>query len=368
MSPIPATVFARLSVDLGERSYPIIIGDHLLTDVELFRGIPGQRIAVVTNTVVAPLYLERLSATLNAAGKQCIPIVLPDGEEEKNVTNLMAIFTALLEQKCDRKTTLLALGGGVIGDMTGFAAATYMRGVPFVQVPTTLLAQVDSSVGGKTAINHPLGKNMIGAFHQPRAVVIDLATLRSLSSRELRAGLAEVVKYAVICDPKFFDWLESNAEKLLTGDVDALGYAIHHSCKTKATIVARDEREHGERALLNFGHTFGHAIESVTGYSRWLHGEAVAAGMLMATSLSERCGLISGRDVARVALLLQRLGLRTETRGELTVDAARRAMSVDKKVKDGRMRLILLRSVGQAFVSDDYPTDALTATLEAHLS
>ena len=356
-----------MTVPLGERSYPIYIGDGLLRDVTWLGDVlKARKAAIVTNDVVAPLY----AATLHDArqGAETYDIVLPDGESHKTLATVSTIFDRLIDHRFAREDVIVALGGGVIGDMAGFAAACYQRGMAFIQIPTTLLAQVDSSVGGKTGVNHPLGKNMIGAFHQPRAVVIDLATLRSLSSRELRAGLAEVVKYAVICDPKFFDWLESNAEKLLTGDVDALGYAIHHSCKTKATIVARDEREHGERALLNFGHTFGHAIESVTGYSRWLHGEAVAAGMLMATSLSERCGLISGRDVARVALLLQRLGLRTETRGELTVDAARRAMSVDKKVKDGRMRLILLRSVGQAFVSDDYPTDALTATLEAHLS
>jgi len=361
------TLLHSMTVPLGERSYPIYIGDGLLRDVTWLGDVlKARKAAIVTNDVVAPLY----AATLHDArqGAETYDIVLPDGESHKTLATASTIFDRLIDHRFARDDVIVALGGGVIGDMAGFAAACYQRGMAFIQIPTTLLAQVDSSVGGKTGVNHPLGKNMIGAFHQPRAVVIDLATLRSLSSRELRAGLAEVVKYAVICDPKFFDWLESNAEKLLTGDVDALGYAIHHSCKTKATIVARDEREHGERALLNFGHTFGHAIESVTGYSRWLHGEAVAAGMLMATSLSERCGLISGRDVARVALLLQRLGLRTETRGELTVDAARRAMSVDKKVKDGRMRLILLRSVGQAFVSDDYPTDALTATLEAHLS
>jgi 3-dehydroquinate synthase len=361
------TLLHSMTVPLGERSYPIYIGDGLLRDVTWLGDVlKARKAAIVTNDVVAPLY----AATLHDArqGAETYDIVLPDGESHKTLATVSTIFDRLIDHRFARDDVIVALGGGVIGDMAGFAAACYQRGMAFIQIPTTLLAQVDSSVGGKTGVNHPLGKNMIGAFHQPRAVVIDLATLRSLSSRELRAGLAEVVKYAVICDPKFFDWLESNAEKLLTGDVDALGYAIHHSCKTKATIVARDEREHGERALLNFGHTFGHAIESVTGYSRWLHGEAVAAGMLMATSLSERCGLISGRDVARVALLLQRLGLRTETRGELTVDAARRAMSVDKKVNDGRMRLILLRSVGQAFVSDDYPTDALTATLEAHLS
>jgi len=361
------TLLHSMTVPLGERSYPIYIGDGLLRDTTwLGEVLTARKAAIVTNDIVAPLY----AATLHDArhGAETYDIVLPVGESHKTLATVSTIFDRLIDHRFARDDLIVALGGGVIGDMAGFAAACYQRGTAFIQIPTTLLSQVDSSVGGKTGVNHLLGKNMIGAFHQPRAVVIDLATLRSLSPRELRAGLAEVVKYAVICDRKFFDWLEFNAEKLRTGDVDVLGYAIHHSCKTKAAIVARDEREHGERAVLNFGHTFGHAIESVTGYSRWLHGEAVAAGMLMAASLSERCGLISGRDVARVALLLQRLGLRTETRGELTVDAARRAMSVDKKVKDGRMRLILLRSIGQAFVSDDYPADALTATLEAHLS
>jgi len=363
MSPIPATVFARLSVDLGERSYPIIIGDHLLTDVELFRGIPGQRIAVVTNTVVAPLYLERLSATLNAAGKQCIPIVLPDGEEEKNVTNLMAIFTALLEQKCDRKTTLLALGGGVIGDMTGFAAATYMRGVPFVQVPTTLLAQVDSSVGGKTAINHPLGKNMIGAFYQPQWVFADTDTLATLPDRELSAGLAEVIKHGAIIDIEFFEWLERNIHALRVRDREALAYAIRRSCEIKAEVVRQDERESGLRAILNFGHTFGHAIEAGLGYGEWLHGEAVGCGMTMAADLSVRLGYLSASEQARLQSLIKAAGLPTVA-PDLGESRWLDLMEVDKKNEGGQIKFILLKPLGSTSITA-VPADQLSATLHA---
>lgn len=361
------TLLHSMTVSLGERSYPIYIGDGLLRDPTwLGELLKARKAAIVTNEVVAPLFAASVHAA--RSGAETHDIVLPDGESHKTLVTTSKIFDRLIEHRFSRDDLIVALGGGVIGDMAGFAAACYQRGIGFVQIPTTLLSQVDSSVGGKTGVNHPLGKNMIGAFHQPRAVVIDIATLRSLSSRELRAGLAEVVKYGLICDASFFDWLESNAEKLLARDAETLAYAIHHSCQTKAAIVGRDEREQGERALLNFGHTFGHAIESVTGYSSWLHGEAVAAGMLMAASLSERCGYLAASDVARIARLFQRLGLRTDARGELTADAARLAMSVDKKVQNGRIRLILLRGIGKAFVSDDYPGDALTATLEAHLS
>lgn len=361
------TLLHTMTVALGERAYPIYIGDGLLRDAGWLRSVlDARKAAIVTNDVVAPLY----AASLHAARPDgsTYDIVLPDGESHKTLATVSTIFDALIDHRFARDDLLVALGGGVIGDMTGFAAACYQRGIDFVQIPTTLLAQVDSSVGGKTGVNHPQGKNMIGAFHQPRAVVIDIATLRSLPMRELRAGLAEVVKYGLICDAAFFEWLESNADKLIAGDSAALAYAIHHSCRSKAAIVARDEREQGDRALLNFGHTFGHAIESVTGYSTWLHGEAVAAGMLMAASLSERCGLISAADVSRIAHLLQRLGLRTDARGALTADDAREAMSLDKKVRNGRVRLILLRGIGSAFVSDDYPADSLTKTLEAHLS
>ena len=307
----PHSVFANLTVSLGERSYPIVIGRHLLDDSAFAVHVPGKRVAIVTNTVVAPLYLKRLEAMLTAAGKSCIAIVLPDGEEEKNVSNLMRIFDALLENKCDRKTTLLALGGGVIGDMTGFAAATYMRGVPFVQIPTTLLAQVDSSVGGKTAINHPLGKNMIGAFYQPQAVLADTATLATLPDRELSAGMAEVIKHGAIIDAVFFAWLETNISKLMARDDAALAYAIQRSCEIKAEVVRQDEREGGLRAILNFGHTFAHAIEAGMGYGTWLHGEAVGCGMAMAADLSERLGYLSAVEKSRVVALVQAAGLPT---------------------------------------------------------
>jgi len=301
------SVFAELAVALGERSYPIIIGRHLLDQPGFANHIPGKRVAIVTNTVVAPLYLERLIAMLEAAGKQCLSIVLPDGEEEKNVDNLMRIFDVLLEKKCDRKTTLVALGGGVIGDMTGFAAATYMRGVPFVQMPTTLLAQVDSSVGGKTAINHPLGKNMIGAFYQPQSVLADTATLTTLLQRELSAGLAEVIKHGAIIDAAFFSWLETHMDQLMARDDAALAQVIQRSCEIKADVVRQDES--GLRAILNFGHTFGHAIESGLGYGEWLHGEAVGCGMVMAADLSHRLGYLSAQDKARITALVQAAGL-----------------------------------------------------------
>jgi len=361
------TLLHSMTVPLGERSYPIYIGEGLLRDAAwVGELLKARKTAVLSNDVVAPLYADAIHAA--RSGAETHDIILPDGEVHKTLATASKIFDELIEHRFARDDLIVALGGGVIGDMAGFAAACYQRGIAFVQIPTTLLSQVDSSVGGKTGVNHPRGKNMIGAFHQPRAVIIDIATLSSLPLRELRAGLAEVVKYGLICNPAFFEWLESHAEKLVSRDTETLAYAIYHSCQTKAAIVARDEREQGERALLNFGHTFGHAIESVTGYSSWLHGEAVAAGMLMAASLSERCGLLSRSDVARISSLLQRLGLRTDARGELSAESARLAMSVDKKVQKGRIRLILLRSLGEAFVSDDYPADALTSTLEAHLS
>jgi len=363
MSRPSASIFARLSVDLGERSYPIIIGSDLLTDVELLRSIPGKRVAVVTNTVVAPLYLERLSASLNAAGKQCIPIVLPDGEEEKNADNLMAIFTALLEQKCDRKTTLLALGGGVIGDMTGFAAATYMRGVPFVQVPTTLLAQVDSSVGGKTAINHPLGKNMIGAFYQPQMVLADTGTLATLPDRELSAGLAEVIKHGAIIDAVFFQWLEQNIQRLRARDAGALAHAIQRSCEIKAEVVRQDERESGLRAILNFGHTFGHAIEAGLGYGEWLHGEAVGCGMTMAADLSVRLGYLPVAEQTRLHSLVEAAGLPTLA-PDLGESRWLDLMEVDKKNEGGQIKFILLKPLGTSVITT-VPTELLSATLNA---
>ncbi len=363
MSHTPASIFARLNVDLGERSYPIIIGSDLLTDVELIRNLPGKRIAIVTNTVVAPLYLERLSVTLQAAGKQCVPIVLPDGEEEKNAENLMAIFTALLEQKCDRKITLLALGGGVIGDMTGFAAATYMRGVPFVQVPTTLLAQVDSSVGGKTAINHPLGKNMIGAFYQPQLVLADTATLATLPDRELSAGLAEVIKHGAIIDAAFFKWLEENINLLRARDAGALAHAIRRSCEIKAEVVRQDERESGLRAILNFGHTFGHAIEAGLGYGEWLHGEAVGCGMVMAADLSVRMGYLSPDEQARLVALVKAAGLPTVA-PDLGESRWLDLMEVDKKNEGGQIKFILLKPLGSTTITAA-SADLLSATLAA---
>ncbi len=356
-------VFANLTVDLGERSYPIVIGSHLLENEEFARYVPGKRIAIVTNTTVAPLYLERLTAMLQAAVKQCFPVILPDGEEEKNADNLMQIFTALLEHKCDRKTTLVALGGGVIGDMTGFAAATYMRGVPFVQVPTTLLAQVDSSVGGKTAINHPLGKNMIGAFYQPQAVLADTATLSTLPDRELSAGLAEVIKHGAIIDAEFFRWQEANMGKLVARDDEALAHAIRRSCEIKADVVRQDEREGGLRAILNFGHTFGHAIEAGLGYGEWLHGEAVGCGMVMAADLSVRLGYLAPEDKARIVALVQAAGLPTVA-PDLGEDRWLELMEVDKKNEDGKIKFILLKPLGTAVITGA-PNDALRATLAA---
>lgn len=341
-----------LSVELGERSYPIHIGCGLLSMAALLSPHFKQKKAVVvTNTTVGPLYLDSLTATLAQIGVSVIPVVLPDGEQYKTWETLNQIFDALLGNHCERSTMLLALGGGVVGDMGGFAASCYQRGMPFIQVPTTLLSLVDSSVGGKTAINHPLGKNMIGAFYQPKLVLADISTLKTLPERELKAGLAEVIKYGLIRDPEFFAWLEGNIERLLAGDEEALAYAVHRSCQNKAEVVAADERESGERALLNLGHTFGHAIETGLGYGVWLHGEAVAAGTLIAAELSCRLGWMTGEDVQRIAALFLRAGL--PVRGP-AMGAARylELMRHDKKVQDGKLRLVLLNAVGKAVVSD----------------
>ncbi len=352
-----------LTVDLGERSYPIHIGAGLLRQAELILPHLAQpRAAIVTNTTVGPLYLGRLRGVLDAAGVETLPIVLPDGEVYKNWETLNLIFDALLENRAERKTTLIALGGGVIGDLTGFAAACYQRGVPFIQVPTTLLAQVDSSVGGKTGINHPLGKNMIGAFYQPKLVLADTDTLKTLPDRELAAGLAEVIKYGLIRDLPFFTWLETNMERLLARDTQALTHAIYHSCRNKAEVVAADERESGQRALLNLGHTFGHAIEAGMGYGNWLHGEAVAAGTLLAADLSRRMGLIGEADVERMNALFRRARLPVQAPA-LGVDAYLSYMGVDKKVEGGRMRFVLLRRLGEAFVTAEVPPELLHATL-----
>ncbi|MGO9445578.1 MAG: 3-dehydroquinate synthase [Thiobacillaceae bacterium] len=342
-----------LSVDLGDRSYPIHIGPGLLDRADLLTPhLAQQRAAIVTNTIVGPLYLEPLSRSLERVGVSVLPIILPDGEEYKDWETLNLVFDALLQNHAERNTTLVALGGGVIGDMTGFAAASYQRGVPFIQVPTTLLSQVDSSVGGKTGINHPLGKNMIGAFYQPKVVLSDTDTLKTLPDRELSAGLAEVIKYGLIWDPDFFAWLEVNVEQLRARNVAAISHAIYRSCAIKAQIVAQDERESGVRALLNLGHTFGHAIEAGMGYGIWLHGEAVGAGMALAARLSQQLGLISVSDLTRAESLIVRAGLPVDAPA-LGVDRYLDYMRVDKKVEGGKMRFVLLEKIGKAFVTGD---------------
>ena len=354
-----------LTVGLGERSYPIHIGSGLLDRAELLQSaLPRKRAAIVTNTTVAPLYLEKLRQTLQSIGTSSVPIILPDGEEYKNSATLNLIYDALLTNRCERTTPLIALGGGVIGDMTGYAAATYLRGVPFIQIPTTLLAQVDSSVGGKTGINHPLGKNMIGAFYQPKLVLADTDTLNTLPDNELAAGVAEVIKYGLIRDPAFFEWLEQNMDRLLARDTKALQYAIACSCQNKAEVVAADERENGERALLNLGHTFGHALESGMGYGNWLHGEGVAAGTIMAADLSQRLGWIDAQDVARIRSLFERTGLPTVA-PNMGAEKYLDLMGLDKKVEGGKMRFVLLKAIGHAVVSADAPEELLRQTLIA---
>jgi len=343
-----------VTVGLGDRAYPIHIGEGLLSRSDLFLAhLPQRKVSVVTNTTVASLYLEKFSAALRAAGVEIVPVVLPDGEQHKNWPTLNSIFDALLSNRCERKSAVIALGGGVVGDLAGFAAASYQRGVPFIQVPTTLLAQVDSSVGGKTAINHPLGKNMIGAFYQPRMVMADTAVLDSLPARELSAGLAEVIKYGLKLDLPFLGWREANMDGLNERDPAALAYAVTRSCENKAAVVAADERESGERALLNLGHTFGHAIEAGLGFGTWLHGEAVAAGTILAARLSERMGLLTGNDVERVARLFARAGLPVEA-PSLGQDRYLELMGHDKKVENGRLRLVLLQSLGKAFMTADF--------------
>jgi 3-dehydroquinate synthase len=358
-----------LDVDLGERSYPILIGRGLLDDGALLTrhiGAVGGKVAIVTNTTVAPLYLDKVAAPLRAGGREVVTIVLPDGEEHKNWQSLNLVFDALLANKCDRKTTLVALGGGVVGDLTGFAAASYMRGVPFVQIPTTLLSQVDSSVGGKTGINHPLGKNMIGAFYQPRAVIADTATLDTLPARELSAGLAEVIKHGAILDLGFFDWIEANIGKLVARDHAALAHAILRSCEIKADVVRRDEREGGLRAVLNFGHTFGHAIENGLGYGEWLHGEAVGCGMVMAADLSHRLGLLDADSALRVRRLVKAAGLPVEA-PDLGAERWIELMEVDKKNEGGAIKFILLKPLGSPSITGA-PQEQLLATLAANVA
>lgn len=339
-----------VNVDLAHAPYAIHIGRGLLRQTELIRAQLSQpRVAVVTNTTVAALYLAEFKAALEAVGIAVVETVLPDGEQFKNWDSLNQIFDALLRHRCERKTTLIALGGGVVGDMTGFAAAVYQRGVPFIQVPTTLLAQVDSSVGGKTAINHPLGKNMIGAFHQPKLVLADLDVLRTLPAREFSAGMAEVIKYGLIDDPALLEWLEANIAALMAQEPVLLAEAIERCCLAKARIVAADEREEGVRALLNLGHTFGHAIEAGLGYGAWLHGEAVAAGMMLAAKASRLLGDLDDADLARLERLLRAAGLPVEA-PTLPVEQWLDLMAQDKKVVDGHIRFVLLRRLGEAYL------------------
>jgi len=361
MSP-PEMLTVR--VELGERSYPIHIGSGLLARPELILPhLLQSRVAIVTNPVVGDLYLAQFSRELADRDVAVVRLIVPDGESQKSWETLNSLFDRLLAHRCERKTTLIALGGGVIGDLTGFAAAVYLRGVPFIQVPTTLLAQVDSSVGGKTGINHPLGKNMIGAFYQPRLVLADTDTLQTLPDRELSAGLAEVIKYGLIRDAALFAWLEANMEKLLAREPAALAYAVLRSCELKAEIVGADEREVGARALLNLGHTFGHAIETGLGFGAWLHGEAVAAGCVLAACLSRRMGLLGEDDVERIVALYRRAKLPTGP-PDLGVGRYLELMGQDKKVEQGRVRLVLLERIGSAFVTAEYRSELLESVLE----
>lgn len=352
-----------LKVDLADRSYPIHIGRNLIADAGLILPhLKRKHVAIVTNSTVAPLYLDKLSQTLQDAGVSVIPIILPDGEAYKNTETLNKIYDALLQNRCERSTTLIALGGGVIGDLTGYAAATYLRGVPFIQIPTTLLSQVDSSVGGKTGINHPLGKNMIGAFYQPQVVLADIDTLKTLPAREFSAGMAEVIKYGLIRDAEFFNWLEAHIEQLMALEESSISEAIYRSCQNKAEVVARDEHETGERALLNLGHTFGHAIENAMGYGVWLHGEAVAAGTMMAAGLSQRMGWLNDVEVARIHALLTKARLPLDA-PKLGADKYLELMQMDKKVADGKIRLVLQQGIGKSVITSDYDADKLRAAL-----
>ena len=354
-----------LRVELGTRGYPILIGHGLLSERAVFeQHLRARDLLLVSNTVVAPLYLDSLEASLRP--RRVVATILPDGESHKTLANVARILDVLVANRFGRDCAVVALGGGVVGDMAGFAAATYQRGVAFVQVPTTLLAQVDSSVGGKTGVNHPGGKNLIGAFHQPVVVVADTCTLATLPARELRAGLAEVIKYGLICDAGFFDWLEAHMDALLAGETAALAHVVRRSCEIKAEIVGRDEREHGDRALLNLGHTFGHAVESATGYTEWLHGEAIGAGLVMAAGMSRESGYLTSEQLERVTRLVARAGLPTHV-SNVKPDVALEHMRIDKKVQAGRIRLVLLRGIGSAFVTADYGEPALRHTLAAHL-
>ncbi|MEE8305693.1 MAG: 3-dehydroquinate synthase [Gammaproteobacteria bacterium] len=353
-----------IQVALGERSYPIHIGAGLLDDAKFLREqIDSQQLLIVTNTTIAPLYLQRVQDAFQ--GRQVTVHTLPDGEQEKSLQQFEKLIDVLVEGRFHRDATAVALGGGVIGDLTGFAAAAYQRGIKFVQLPTTLLAQVDSSVGGKTGVNHPAAKNMVGAFHQPEVVVIDIQTLNTLADRELRAGLAEVIKYGLIMDAGFFQWLEGNIDALLARDSEALAHAIAVSCQSKAQIVAADEREAGQRALLNLGHTFGHAIEALAGYGQVLHGEAVAIGMLLAAETSVALGMLAADQLEPIFKLIERAGLPTELPA-LPPAQIIETMALDKKVKQGQLRLVLLDAIGSARLVDSPGSEQLLAVLEDH--
>lgn len=352
-----------LSVNLGARSYPIYIGENILGKSDLLLPhIHGNQIVIISNETIAPLYLDQLIKSVGHS--QIETIILPDGEQYKTLATLETIFNQLLSRHCARDTTLIALGGGVVGDIVGFAAACYQRGINFIQVPTTLLAQVDSSVGGKTGVNHPLGKNMIGAFHQPHCVIADTNTLKTLPPRELSAGLAEVVKYGLIADEVFFTWLEKNMARLIRLEKQAVAYAVEQSCRCKAEVVASDELEQsGRRALLNLGHTFGHAIETGLGYGKWLHGEAVACGMVMAAEFSARLEWIPTTYVQRITTLLTHAQLPTKVPKDLSADQFLELMALDKKVKDGKLRLVLLQDIGKAILTDEFDYQLLRTTI-----
>ena len=354
----------KINIQFDERSYPIYIGEGLISNYELIsQHILGKKVAIITNETVADIYLKTLMDTVSSH-KELISIILPDGESYKSKDSLDSIYAQLLENKADREITLIALGGGVIGDITGFAAATYMRGVNFIQIPTTLLSQVDSSVGGKTGINHPLGKNMIGAFYQPKCVISDMNVLKTLPSRELSAGLAEVIKYGLIRDNKFFEWLESHIQYLIEMNPKYLIEAVQRSCENKAAVVEADEFESGIRAILNLGHTFGHAIEVAQGYGNWLHGEAVGAGMVMAAKLSQSMGWLADKDVGRIVALIKKAGLPTEP-PKISVEKYLELMMLDKKTKDGQINLVLQKSIGEAVLTNAYDPSKLRQVLES---
>jgi len=353
----------KLTVELGSRSYPISIGENLLSQSDLFASaITGKKVMIVTNEIVAPLYLETCKKSLQQYAID--EVILPDGEQHKTLATFETILSALLEGKHARDTTIIALGGGVIGDMAGFAAACYQRGVPFIQVPTTVLSQVDSSVGGKTAVNHPLGKNMIGAFYQPQSVIIDITCLKTLPEREFSAGMAEVIKYGIIYDGAFFNWLENNVEQIKALHPETIIYMIKRCCEIKAEVVAQDEKEHGIRALLNLGHTFGHAIEAEQGYGNWLHGEAVAAGMVLAAETSFILGLLDGEEVEQIINLIEQFDLPINAPEEMQYEHFANHMQLDKKVLDGQLRLILPTAIGTSEIYSDVSEAVLRSVIE----